>query len=281
MNKEKKLPSLELEQNKSYIDKVFTGKDEETTALKTSIKAYITAKNKLEKGTWEMAYALRNAHTHFKAGFETEEEFYTFMGMKQAYGTQLVKAVEFDLANSLEGSYSINKCQTLQATLKKGSNFTEFVEWVCEYYGMKADEIPTISDKSLRVIVKLFGEEHGLIEKKDTKKKATETTGNTAEPTADTTADTTETTGDTTEPIADTTADTTETTAENKTEPTAETKAETVADIVSKTKTGVKREDILEMIRTYAKGKTDTETMMRTVDTMKWLKEQLNIKAKI
>ena len=269
MNKEKKLPSLELEQNKSYIDKVFTGKDEETTALKTSIKAYITAKNKLDKGTWEMAYALRNAHTHFKAGFETEEEFYTFMGVKQAYGTQLVKSVEFDLANNLEGSYSINKCQTLQATLKKGSNFTEFVEWVCEYYGMKADEIPTISDKSLRVIVKLFGEEHGLIEKKDTKKKDTEPTGNTAKPTADTT----ETTGDTAEPTAEPTADTTE--------PTAETKAEVVADIISKTKTGIKREDILEMIRTYAKGKTDTETMMRTVDTMKWLKEQLNIKAKI
>ena len=269
MNKEKKLPSLELEQNKSYIDKIFTGKDEETTALKTSIKAYITAKNKLERGTWEMAYALRNAHIHFKAGFETEEEFYTFMGMKQAYGTQLVKAVEFDLANSLEGSYSINKCQTLQATLKKGSNFTEFVEWVNEYYGMKADEIPTISDKSLRVIVKMFGEEHGLIEKKDMKKD-TEPTGNTAEPTADTTADTTETTGDTAEP-----------TTENKTEPTAETKSEAVADVVSKTKTGIKCEDILEMIRVYAKGKTDTETMMNTVNTLKWLKEQLNIKAKI
>lgn len=278
MNKEKKLPSLELEQNKSYIDKVFTGKDEETTALKTSIKAYITAKNKLDKGTWEMAYALRNAHTHFKAGFETEEEFYTFMGMKQAYGTQLVKAVEFDLANNLEGSYSINKCQTLQATLKKGSNFTDFVEWVCEYYGMKADEIPTISDKSLRIIVKLFGEEHGLIEKKDTKKKATEPTGNTAEPTAETTGDTTETTGDTAEPTAEPTA---ETTAENKTEPTAETKAEVVADIISKTKTGIKREDILQMIKVYAKGKTDTETMMRAVDVMKWLKGQLNIKAKI
>lgn len=279
MNKEKKLPSLELEQNKSYIDKVFTGKDEETTALKTSIKAYITAKNKLDKGTWEMAYALRNAHTHFKAGFESEEEFYTFMGMKQAYGTQLVKAVEFDLANNLEGSYSINKCQTLQATLKKGSNFTEFVEWVCEYYGMKADEIPTISDKSLRVIVKLFGEEHGLIEKKDTKKKATEPTGNTAEPTADTTADTTEPTGDTAEPTG------------NTAEPTDEEKAKTINDIVDMTKESIKADDtrqadikreyILEMIRTYAKGKTDTETMMHTVDLMKWLKEQLNIKAKI
>lgn len=272
MNREKKLPSLELEQSKSYIDKLFTGKDEETTALKTSIKAFITAKNKLEKGTWEMAYALRNAHTHFQAGFETEEEFYNFMGFKQAYGTQLVKAVEFDLANNLEGAYSINKCQTLQATLKKGSNFTEFVEWVCEYYGMKADEIPTINDKSLRVIVKMFGEEHGLIEKKDTKntKKDTETVGDTAEPTAETTADTTETAGDTTEPTA-------ETTDEKKTEPTAEKKTEPTAE----TKTDIKREDILEMIRAYAKGATDTETMMRTVDTLKWLKDKLNIKAKI
>ena len=277
MNKEKKLPSLELEQSKGYIDKLFTGKDEETTALKTSIKAFITAKNKLEKGTWEMAYALRNAHTHLQAGFETEEEFFSFMGFKQAYGTQLVKAVEFDLANNLEGAYSINKCQTLQATLKKGSNFTEFVEWVCEYYGMKADDIPTINDKSLRVIVKLFGEEHGLIEKKDTKKstkKDTETAGDTAEPTAETTADTTETAGDTAEPTA-------ETTDEKRTEPTAETKAEVVADIVANTKGGIKREDILEMIRAYAQGKTDTETMMRTVDTLKWLKDKLNIKAKI
>ena len=247
MNKEKKLPSLELEQNKSYIDKVFTGKDEETKALKESIKAFITAKNKVERGTWEVAYALRNAHSHYSAGFETEEEFYTFMGVKQAYGTQLVKAVEFDLSNSLNGSYSINKCQTLQATLKKGSNFTEFVEWVCEYYGMKADDIPTISDKSLRVIVKLFGEEHGLIEKKDTKKKNTEPT---AEPTAE---------GSTVEP-----------TAEGSTaEPTAEPKQD------------IKREDILEMIKTYAKADTDTTTMMRTVDIMKWLKEKLGIKAKI
>ena len=101
-------------------------------------------------------------------------------------------------------------------------------------------------------------------------KKDTEPTGNTAEPTADTTADTTETTGDTAEP-----------TTENKTEPTAETKSEAVADVVSKTKTGIKCEDILEMIRVYAKGKTDTETMMNTVNTLKWLKEQLNIKAKI
>ena len=179
MSKEKTTNTLSLSMDVTTeaINKRFAGTDETSIALKTAIKEYFKAVKAIGNSTWKMADSLRVAHSNLKAGFESETEFFDYMGLKQAYGAQLISASKFDTENGLDHKFTINKCVTLQAMCNRGADFSQFLEWCEEVYSFKGiDEVATVADKSLRKLTKAYQIATGIIEDKSAKQETTEAT---------------------------------------------------------------------------------------------------------
>lgn len=121
--------------------------------LKKEVQNFYTAGQGISNARWIMAQAIYNVVTDelFEDDFDSDSEFYSFVGLKKANASQLVNAVDFMKRNGFDFNvYSVGKAYTL-STLTD-DEFNSFMDY-CNENGYVTT---AMSDKALQELVKAW-----------------------------------------------------------------------------------------------------------------------------
>ena len=235
--------------------------------LKEGLLTMIKGMADVSQGRWTTAEGLYKAFNNYEKEVRTDDEgnevkrfatkgkFYEFINVKDANGSQMISAVEFNDLVSIDGKslkehgFTVGKVYTL-SSMVGNDDLLMFFEYAIKAMHVKSvSDMARLSDKGLINMVKSWKDSLNTKEDKSDNKDTSVKSDN----------------KDTSDK-----SDNTDTSADN----------EVVEEVVSIDLDDIHREDIFKVIRTYCLGESDTETQYNVIDFIKQLKKEYGITKK-
>ena len=249
--------------------------------LKDGLLTMIKGMADVSQGRWTTAEGLYKAFNNYEKEVRTDDEgneikrfatkgkFYEFINVKDANGSQMISAVEFNDLVNVDGKslkdhgFTVGKVYTL-ASMVGNDDLLMFFEYAVKAMHVKSvSDMARLSDKGLINMVKSWKEslnpKKEESDNKDTSAKSDNKDTSAKSDNKDTSAK----------------SDNTDTSAKSDN---TDTSAET--EVVSIDLDDIHREDIFKVIHTYCLGESDTETQYNVIDFIKQLKKEYGITKK-
>ena len=244
--------------------------------LKEGLLTMIKGMADVSQGRWTTAEGLYKAFNNYEKEvriddegnevkrFATKGKFYEFINVKDANGSQMINAVEFNDLVNVDGKslkdhgFTVGKVYTL-ASMVGNDDLLTFFEYAVKAMHVKSvSDMARLSDKGLINMVKSWKESLKPKEDKSDNKDTSVKSDNKDTSDKSDNKDTSDKSGNT------------DTSTDN----------EVVEDIVSIDLDDIHREDIFKVIHTYCLGESDTETQYNVIDFIKQLKKEYGITKK-
>ena len=253
--------------------------------LKEGLLTMIKGMADVSQGRWTTAEGLYKAFNNYEKEVRTDDEgnevkrfatkgkFYEFINVKDANGSQMISAVEFNDLVSIDGKslkehgFTVGKVYTL-SSMVGNDDLLMFFEYAIKAMHVKSvSDMARLSDKGLINMVKSWKDSLNTKEDKSDNKDTSDKSDN-----KDTSvkSDNKDTSDKSDNKDTSDKSDNTDTSADN----------EVVEEVVSIDLDDIHREDIFKVIRTYCLGESDTETQYNVIDFIKQLKKEYGITKK-
>ena len=136
-------------------------------ALRKECRNYLNAINGISKSRWKCARAISNVINgeYFADDFKSKREFYTFIGIKESNGAQLVAAQALNDEYDLNDALSVGKCYAI-STLDGDAK--EFIDTYT------LDELMSMSDKAVVTAVQDWKAQNAAADTDDTDEQDTD-----------------------------------------------------------------------------------------------------------